>query len=210
MMADIQLHFGGVLDRDLFESALDAALARNPLFRCIVGRDPTAGPGLAADRRRCPSIDWAPLGDAAGRALRRHRRSERRKSDCGFGSARERTARRSCCTFIMPAPTRWEPLPSSKIFWQPMPRSARADRRSRGARLIPSRLRRRGLASIPPRNWYQQIFDLFIGAREALRFFLQAPTPLAGGGIAPPANVAGGNAAPPTGPKCLLGRWGRS
>ncbi len=42
-----------------------------------------------------------------------------------------------------------------------------------------ARLRRRGLASIPSRNWYQQIYDLFFGAREGLRFFLQAPTPLA-------------------------------
>jgi hypothetical protein len=50
--------------------------------------------------------------------------------------------------------------------------------------LAPARLQRRGLASIPPRNWYQQIFDLFIGGREALRFFLQGPTPMASGSVA--------------------------
>ncbi len=65
MMCDIQLEFDGQLDRDLFTSALSMSLARNPLFRCLVARDPKLGQvWLPTDRM--PPVDWAPLGTPLG------------------------------------------------------------------------------------------------------------------------------------------------
>ena len=66
MMCDIQLEFEGTLDRDVFSSALAAALVRNPLFCSIVARDPRVGwAWMPTDQT--PTIDWAaegtPLGD---------------------------------------------------------------------------------------------------------------------------------------------------
>ena len=80
----------------------------------------------------------------------------------------------------MPVPTRWERLPSSKTCWQPIRRSAPAGQRSRCARSIRRACCGADWHRFRQRNWYQQIFDLLFGMREALRFFLQAPTPLAG------------------------------
>ena len=179
MMADIQLHFGGALDRDLFESALYDALARNPLFRCIVGRDPQLGQ-VWLTAAEMPSIDWAPLGEPLDE---RYDANVDLTTQIGLRIWVRQGAERStvllhfhhACADALGTFAFVEDLLAS--YATICPGGQTIARRP----LVPLRLRRRGLASIPSRNWYQQIFDLVFGGREALRFFLQSPTPIAGG-----------------------------
>ena len=179
MMADIELQFGGGLDRDIFESALAAALARNPLFRSILGRDPQLGQvWLSTDEM--PKIDWAPLGaplddqyDApvdltsqVGLRIWVRQGTDRSTVLLHFHHA---------CADALGTFAFIEDLLAAYASLCPGSQAVAS------RPLDPARLRRRGLASIRARKWYQQIFDLIFGAREALRFFLQAPTPMAGG-----------------------------
>jgi hypothetical protein len=183
MMADIELHFGGALERDLFETALDAALARNPLFRSLLGRDPRLGQ-VWLPTAQMPLIDWAPLGAPLGE---RYDATLDLTAQIGLRIWVRQGADRTtvllhfhhACADALGTFAFVEDLLAEYAML--CPGGQMVARRP----LVPARLQRRGLASIPPRNWYQQIFDLFFGAREALRFFLQGPMPIAGG--APPA-----------------------
>ncbi len=179
MMADIQLEFGGPLDRDIFESALAAALARNPLFRSVLGRDPKLGrTWLPADE--IPTIDWAPLGAPLGE---RYDALVDLTQEIGLRVWVRQSADRStvllhfhhACADALGTFAFIEDLLAAYASLCPGG-PAVASRP-----LDPARLRRRGLASIPQRKWYEQIFDVWCSEREGLRFFLEAPTPLAGG-----------------------------
>jgi hypothetical protein len=59
--------------------------------------------------------------------------------------------------------------------------------------LDPTRLLQRGAAGVVPRSLYRRLTDPYVGAREGLRFFLQAPLPLAQGpesAVQPPGATA--------------------
>ncbi|HEX4142350.1 MAG TPA: hypothetical protein VHY91_02275 [Pirellulales bacterium] len=179
MMADIQLHFVGALDRELFELALEDALARNPLYRCLVGRDPRLGQ-VWLPSAQMPSIDWAPHGAPLDE---RYDATVDLTTQIGLRIWVRQGADRStvllhfhhACADALGTFAFVEDLLAAYAML--CPGGQIVARRP----LDPSRLPRRGLASIPKRNWYQQIFDLYFGGREALRFFLQGPVPLASG-----------------------------
>ncbi len=175
MMADIQLHFVGTLDRELFELALQDALVRNPLYRCLVARDPRLGQ-VWLPTTRMPSIDWAPHGTPLDE---RYDALVDLATDIGLRIWVRQDAKRStvllhfhhACADALGTFAFVEDFLAAYAML--CPGGQVVARRP----LDPSRLRRRGLASIPKRNWHQQIFDLFFGGREALRFFLQGSLP---------------------------------
>jgi hypothetical protein len=178
MMADIQLHIRGVLDRDLFEAALEAALVRNPLFRCLLGRDPRLGP-VWLPTTEMPSIGWAALGAPLDE---RYDATVDLTTEIGLRIWVRQGADRA--TVLLHFHHACADALGTFAFVEDL--LAAYAVRCPGEQVVvqrplaPARLLRRGLASIPPRNWYQQIFDLLVGGREALRFFLQSPRQIAG------------------------------
>jgi hypothetical protein len=177
MFADVQLAFDGVLDRDIFAAALAAALVRNPLFCCIVGRDPRLGlVWLQTDQT--PDVDWSPLGTPLGD---RYDATIDLKNEIGLRIwVRQGTDsstvllhfHHACADGMGMFAFVEDLLALYSTFCPGGPAVALRP-------LEPARLLRRGLASIPQRRWYQHPFDLFFGLREALRFFLRAPSPIA-------------------------------
>ena len=160
------------------------------MFRSVVGRDPRLGQvWLPTDR--IPPVDWAPLGTPLGD---RYDAPIDLTSDLGLRVWVRQSADRStvllhfhhACgdalgtfAFIEDLLALYASLCPGGPAVTPRP-------------LEPGRLLRRGLASIPKRRWYHHPFDLMFGIREGLRFFLKAPSPLAG-----PSQRAAGEAAGP-------------
>ncbi len=105
MMCDTELQFQGCVDRDAFDVALAVALDRNPLLGCLVGRDP-AGTWVWTPTDRLPPVDWAPLGTPIA-ADYGHSIDLGARSDCGSGSARDRSSQTCCSSSITLAPMEW-------------------------------------------------------------------------------------------------------
>src|ERR1700756_2742283 len=61
MLVDMELHFQGCIDRAAFDSALSFAVARNPLFTCLVQREGEQA-WQWVPSTQVPQVDWAPLG----------------------------------------------------------------------------------------------------------------------------------------------------
>ncbi len=172
MMADLEVHFQGNIDRSAFDSALALALSRSPIFRSVV--QPHDGKLSWVLTNVYPDVDWAPVGTPLGdqydalvdltstpglRIWVRHS-SQRSTVRLHFHHA---------CADGIGGFAFIEDLLAG--YAMAFPDSKRVALRP----LEPERLSFRGDPGTDRRGVYRGIADTLIGAREGVRFFLQKP-----------------------------------
>ncbi len=176
MLCDIELQFQGSIERGAFDTALELALARNPLLRSLVERGRGGAP-VWVPTDRTPAVDWAdwdtPIAGQYGQFIDLAR-------DIGFriwvrhGSDKSRILfnfHHACCDgvgfmgFCEDFLAAYAAAVPGGVAVQPRP-------------LNPESLKRRGLIGIPKRSGWQSIGDVFVGAAESIRFLLGAPLSL--------------------------------
>jgi hypothetical protein len=176
MMVDLELKLKGSIDRAAFDAGLAFAIARNPLFTCLI--EPTKQGTLAwVPTDRMPHVDWAPLGapfDAGYDrlldltqeiGLRIWVRQGQEKSSVLLHYHHACADGMGGIAFVEDLMVGYAAAYSNNT-----PVSPRT--------LDPSRLKARGEVGIVGRTLRRRITDSFIGAREGLRFALQKPHPL--------------------------------
>lgn len=172
MMADLELHFQGNIDRSAFDSALALALARAPLFRSVV--QPHHGKLSWVLTNVHPDVDWAPLGTPLGdqydtlidltsspafRVWVRH----------GLERSTVRLHFHHACADAIGGFAFIEDLLAGYAMAFPDHQTIRL------RPIEPERLSLRGNPGTDQRGVYRGMLDTMIGAREGLRFFLQKP-----------------------------------
>ncbi len=176
MLCDLELKFEGTIDRPAFETALAIALARNPLLVSLIQRD-AAGRWVWVPSGRVPAVDWAPLGtpiagDYGQRIDLAREIGLRIWVRPGANESIAMFQFQHACTDGIGILAFSEDLMAA--YSSALPEGPRVELRP----LEPERLKGRGVLGIPPRNFWQQIFDVAVGMREGLRFILQAPVTL--------------------------------
>lgn len=181
MQVDMEIQLQGRLDRAALESGLAFAVARNPLFTCLVA-NADRGQLVWVLTDRSPPVHWGtldePLDESYGSfmdlttqtGLRVWVRQgeQRSKVLCqfhhacsdgigGFGFAEDLLAGYAAA------------IPGGQSV-TPRP-------------LEPDRLLGRGEAGIPPRTSFQKICDSFIGIFDGGKLLLHSPLPLTGGSL---------------------------
>ena len=172
MMADLELHFQGNIDRSAFESALALALSRAPLFRSVI--QPHDGKLSWVLTNVHPDIDWAPVGTPLGDqydALVDLRSSPALRVWVRHSLERStvRLHFHHACADAIGGFAFIEDLLAgySLAFPDSKPITLRP--------IEPERLSFRGDPGTDRRGVYRGLADTLIGAREGLRFFLQKP-----------------------------------
>ena len=174
MMADLEMHFEGRIDRASFESALATALERAPLFRSLVHTTPRGSHWIPTEEP--VYVDWAESGTPLGP-----------RYDAPLDLATEPGMR----VFVR------EGAESSSVLLHFHHASsdgiggfafiedflaayaiAAGDNSVTMRRLEPQRLLGRGDLGTAGRSVYRGVIDALIGAREGARFFVQRPHPL--------------------------------
>jgi hypothetical protein len=182
MIADLELHFEGRLERDAFERGLAFALERNPLFTCLVvpGR---RGAAQWRQSGRQPQVDWATWGvpvEGYGEPMNLER-------EVGLKVWVRASAERStmllhfhhACSDGLGAYAFIEDFLVGYNAATPgaAPVAARP--------LEPERLRRRGAIPVMARSLALRLVEPFLGVWEGYRFFSAAPLTLTGANPSP-------------------------
>jgi hypothetical protein len=177
MMADHYLYFAGRIDRAAFDAGLAFALERNPLLTARVESDGRGGLQWSLGKQS-PTVDWAPIGTPVDDRYNGH--VDLTKEPGLRIWVREGQDRSTVLLHVHHACA--DGIGGFAFIEDLMAGYANA---YPGATPVPprevdiDRLTQRGAAGLTPRSLLRKITDSFVGVREAARFFLQSPRPLA-------------------------------
>jgi hypothetical protein len=178
LVADMELTVAGKVDKAAFDSALAVAVARNPLFACVVEHRPGGAPVWVPTDRQ-PAVCWTsfdgPLEGGYGEFIDLAKEPGLRIwVRQGADRAKILLHYHHACS---------DGLGSFAFVEDLLAAYATATGEAvEPRRLTPERLPRRGWASVPHRAFHQRLFDWLLVTLVSAKFLRDAPRPLAGCG----------------------------